>query len=100
MALSIAKAVAYGELVVAVLLTVAGLASVQDLFIPEIDPRFRYTEWAPLALMLAVPLAISFWLSGVALVRGWRSRWLMQLAPAVVIVCVAAFLVWADHGTR
>ncbi len=100
MALSVAKAVAYGEFVVAVLLTVAGIASVRDLFIPEFDPRSRYTEWTPLALMLAVPLAISFWLSGLALVRGWRSRWLMQLVPVVTIICAAAFLMWADHGVR
>jgi len=97
---TVTKAVAYGEVGLAVLLTVVSLASFHDLQIPETDLHARYTEWTPLVLMLAVPLAVSFWLSGLALIRGWRSRWIMQLVPAVTIVCVVAFLWWADNAAR
>ena len=94
------RAVAYSEVAIAAFLTVVCLASVLDLQIPESDPRFRYTEWTPLVLMLALPLAVSLWLSGLALIRGWRSRWLMQIVPAVALVGIAAFLWWADNAGR
>ena len=93
------KILAWVELLLAALLTFVAFRSLWSMFMPPSDPlEANYGEWAPLVLAVTAPVAASFWLTGIALLRNWRFRWIAHAVPLVVILCMALFLRWLDRA--
>jgi hypothetical protein len=92
------RVVAWIELCVAAILTLVSAASAWEVFVAPADPhRVGYGEVAWLALLLETPLAVSFWICAVALLRGWRRRWLFHILPVAVIAACCSPL-WLRYA--
>jgi hypothetical protein len=87
------------ELLLAALLTFVAFRSLWFMYMPLSDPLdASHGELAPIVLAVTAPVAASFWLTGIALLRNWRFRWIAHAVPPVVIVCIALVLRWLDRA--
>ena len=92
---AVPTAAAWAELFLAAILTFVSLESLWGAFLPDSDPRARYEEWSWLAFLATTPLAASLWLTGIALLRNWRLRWVAHAVPGMLLLCTGLLLWWA-----
>jgi len=86
------RVIAWIELCLAVALTYLSATSAWDVFLAPRDPHYRgYDEVTWLAFLLSTSLAISFWICGTALFRGWRQRWTLHLLPILVVIAACSW---------
>ena len=97
--MKLGRVVAWIELCLAAVLTYIGAASAWEVFFTPVDPRrVGYGEVSWLAFVLATPLAVSLWICGTALFRGWRRRWVLHLLPTVVVIAACVFPLWLRYA--
>jgi|SRR5688572_3525569 len=93
------KVLAGVEVLVAALLTYVALRSLWGTLLGPADPlEAAHEEWSPVVLMVTAPIAASLWLTVVALLRNWRSRWMLHAIPPAVVICMWLILLGLDRG--
>jgi hypothetical protein len=89
------------EVLLAALLMFAALRSLSVMLFPASDPlKAAHEEWSLLVLMITAPIAASLLLTSVALLRNWRSRWILHAVPPAFVVCAWLVLLWLDRGAH
>jgi hypothetical protein len=82
----LSRVVACVEFSVASVLTYFAGVAAWNVVVPPAD-RWAYLDaWPSLALFLALPLAVAFWICGAALFWNWRYRWSLHALLGVIVI--------------
>ena len=92
------KILACVELLLAALLTFGALRSLWDILFGPSNPIEAADAWSLPVLMITAPIAASLWLTGAALLRNWRTRWVLHAIPPVLILATWLILIGLDRG--
>jgi hypothetical protein len=95
----IEKIIGFTELVFAILTGIVCIASFKTAFFPSEQTHWEEPGWAIMNLIIIAPLSVSVAVSGLALLKDFRRKWLYQILPVIVLVCIAIFFWWADVGS-
>jgi hypothetical protein len=87
------RAIGYLELGIAVLLSLICVVFAWGTFRPaegSVDSPLPY-------IYLTLPLAVAFWICGIALLKGWRYRWRLHALPVLALIAAWRSDLWVPY---
>ena len=93
------KIVGYLELVFAAMAGFVCASSFKTAFFPSDNTHWEAPGWALMIFILITPLALSFGISGFALIKSFRRKWLFHIFPIFAVIAISIFFWWADVGS-
>lgn len=95
----IVKIIGISELFLAALAAIVCLASFKTAFFPSEGTHWETPGWALMNFLIITPFALSVAISGAALIKSFKWKWLYHIFPVIILIGVVIFFWWADVGS-